>query len=154
MENYKAIAAGVAIYAAVSSGTVSAQITSMEGAKFEVRTNLENMTTKKACPKSSYVVNSDDGTESITVLAAGLISTFANKAVGAFVSWLEARKDRLNGTSQATFTGEFYNQNKIAAKCIIFSSGTINTNGVVSPLKVYAEFVPAIYDGGSYNRTN
>ncbi|RXZ65196.1 hypothetical protein ETX26_00025 [Pelagerythrobacter rhizovicinus] len=134
---------------ALASGSTSAAAEgTLEGASLTTTDTIEN---GRPCPRSSYRLSQGGSSEALGLVLGGLLTTFASKAVDGFIGWLEKRKDRLDGTRSATFTGEFYDPNdgSLNAKCFIFTAGTFDNSGIVNP-KVYAEFVPVIYDDTTY----
>lgn len=135
-----------AICAVTSTGI--AQAGALEGAKLEVVSVATVAGARKPCPTSSFTT-SQRREESFLPIIGGLLGSFAGKAVDGFVDWLEKRKDRLNGSRTATYTGEFYDGDEPRAACVIFTAGTFGDDGNVAP-KVYAEFVPIYYDLGAY----
>lgn len=130
--------------AAISIGP-AAHAGSIDGAKLEV---LDVTTAAKPCPRSSFE-RTGAQTESFVPLVGGLLSSFAGKAFDGFVDWLEKRKERLDGSRSATYTGEFYQGRRPRAGCVVFTAGTFNDDGTNS-IQVYAEFVPIFYDLGAY----
>jgi hypothetical protein len=103
----------------------------------------------KPCPKSSFAP-SNSNPESLAGLAAGLISSFAGKAIDGFSDWLKKRAERLDGTRTAVYTGNFYQGKKMRAVCYIFEAANFRNDGGTSDEKVYIELVPVAYDGGTF----
>lgn len=132
--------------ASIATSATTAHAGNLEGAKLEV-IDLEPGASKP-CRKSSYAT-ANRREESFLPIIGGLITSFAGKAIDGFVDWLEKRKERLNGSRTATFTGEFYRGDKPRAGCVVFTAGTFGDDGNVVT-KVYAEFVPIYYDLGAY----
>lgn len=102
----------------------------------------------QSCPETSY--SPMVGTEGVGALAAGLLSSFAGKALDAFSAWLKKRDERLDGTRTGTYTGEFYDANKPFAQCYIFEAANFGPGEGSSNQKVYAEFVPVYFSDGAF----
>lgn len=113
---------------------------SLPGAQFRA--------TDQSCPETSY--SPLVGAEGIGALAAGLLSSFAGKALDGFSSWLKKRDDRLDGTRTGIYTGEFYDADKPFAQCYIFEAANFGPGDTSSNQKVYAEFVPIYYSDGAF----
>ena len=137
------------IAAAAMIAATPAHAESLEGARVRV---LEKATDSGLpCPKSTFSpVGEEDGEAFVPILGA-IASSFAGKAVDAFVDWLQKRKDRLGGSRAATFTGNFYDKDSgvMKATCVTFTAGTFSDDGSTRE-KIYAEFVPISYDGGTF----
>lgn len=145
MTSSKTVALACLVAASVPCSATAAFAGSLDGAKLEVR---DAASEAKPCPKSSFEQDRG-GEESFLPIVGGLLSSFAGKAIDGFVDWLEKRKERLNGSRTATYTGEFYRGDQPRMGCVIFTAGTFRDEGSETP-KVYAEFVPVFYDLGAY----
>jgi hypothetical protein len=96
----------------------------LPGAQFRTYTVTEaknSVDPTRPCPRSSFVRDkSQPESLALAGLAAGLISSFAGKAIDGFAAWLKKRGERLDGTRTAIFTGEFYFGKDMKASCYIF----------------------------------